>query len=76
MLIFVYLLPSIQISNLWRFFKVTLKALENNGHLREINKKILAAMMHIAWSNSHELHHVDKNIFIAFLKFEIKSEWE
>ena len=31
-------------------------------------------IMHVAWSISSELHHVDETILIAFFKFESKSD--
>lgn len=40
----------------------------------------MSSMTHVAWSNSHVLHHmigkikIYKNLFNAFLKFESKSE--
>ena len=34
----------------------------------------LASMMHVTSSNSHDLHHMYEKTFIAFLKFETKSE--
>ena len=34
----------------------------------------LTSITHVARSNSHELHQMDENIFLAFLKFESESK--
>ena len=70
MLIFVYLASRTKISTSWRFFKVTLKALENNVLLRETNE-ILCQIQ-----SSQNVDIVTSFQFLGDLSRMLQKPWE